>query len=55
MLAYVTRAVVALTQAEYETAYAIVDEGRRSLEGGEGTAVAAMLHAVAAIAHNAAG
>ena len=55
MLAYVTRAVVAMTQAEYETAYAIVDEGRRSLEGGEATAVAAMLHAVAAIAHNAAG
>jgi ATP/maltotriose-dependent transcriptional regulator MalT len=55
MLAYVTRAVVAMTQGEYETAFSIVAEGRASLRGGEATAVAAMLHAVSAIAHNAAG
>ncbi len=55
MLAYVTRAIVALTQGEYELAFETVDEGRRSLEGGNASAVAAMLYAVAAIAHNAAG
>jgi predicted ATPase/class 3 adenylate cyclase len=55
MLAYVTRAIVALTQGQYELAFATVDEGRRSLEGGNASAVAAMLYAVAAIAHNAAG
>jgi predicted ATPase/class 3 adenylate cyclase len=57
MLAYVTRAVVALSAGEHERAFAIVDEGRRALAATDGATgvVDSMLHAFAAIAHNVAG
>ena len=55
VLAYVTRAVIALSQGEHERAFTIVEEGRRTLRGTDATAVDSMLHAFAAIAHNVAG